>query len=160
MNNNRSEMNYYENDSIQTIEKAILAEKLVFTGLAPVEAKFFIPSTTPSLETSGNAKVSTSGKYTQANYIELVIPTQILLMFTNPKLIEIEDIKHNPSKCGVDCSELKHTSTSCKYVLGFTSNKFTIPKGTEFLVEFLGGDMKIENMVIVGVYSLTATTTP
>ena len=161
MNNSvMNEMNYYENanDNIQTIEKAVLAENLTFSALEAVEGKFFIPSTTPSIETE-NATTKKTNKYTQSNYVELVIPPHILLMFMNPKLVPITNIKHNPSQCTPESSTLNHTITGVNYILGFATNKFTIPKGTEFLIEFLGGHMEIDHISIVGIFSIAAAKT-
>ena len=47
----------------------------------------------------------------------------------------------------------KNESENDKYVFVFSSNKFTIPKGTEFLVEFVGGDLKMSKICIVGIYN-------
>lgn len=156
MNNSvMNEMNYYEqaSDNIQTIEKAILAENLTFSNLEAVEGKFFIPSTTPGVDTENIVNKKTT-KYTQSNYVELTIPPHILLMFMKPRLVSIKDLKHSPKKCGDESIELNHTLTGINYILGFSSNKFTIPKGTEFLIEFLGGHMEIDHISIVGVFSL------
>lgn len=152
-----NEMNSYEDNDIKTLEKAILAENVTFTGLEPIKAKFFVPSTTPGVETV-DAKTKNAGKYSQSNYIDLVISPQILLMFMNPKFVPIESIKHNPSKCNAEgCTTLNHTSSNCKYILGFTANKFIIPKGTEFLIGYLGGLVEIDKIAIIGVYSLTTS---
>lgn len=156
MNNSvTNEMNYYEQagDNIQTIEKAVLAENLTFSALEAVMGKFFIPSTTPSIDTE-NATDKKTTKYTQSNYVELAIPAHILLMFMKPKIIPVNDIKHNPVICSNGCSEMKHTIADANYILGFSSNKFTIPKGTEFLIEFLGGHMEIDHIAILGIFSL------
>ena len=144
-----------ENDNIQTIEKAILAENLTFSTLEAVEGKFFIPSTTPSMD-SDNATAKKSNKYTQSNYIELVIPPHLLLMFMKPQLVPVQNIKHNPSKCTTDSSILNHKILGINYILGFSTNTFTIPKGTEFLIDFLGGDMEIDKISIIGIYSLNS----
>ena len=156
MNNSvTNEMNYYEQagDNIQTMEKAVLAENLTFYTLEAVMGKFFIPSTTPGIETE-NATNKKTRKYTQSNYIELAIPPHILLMFMKPKIIPVKDIKHNPNVCCDECDEMRHTITGANYILGFNSDKFTIPKGTEFLIEFLGGHMEIDHIAILGVFSL------
>ena len=156
MNNSvTNEMNYYEqaNNSIQTIEKAVLAENITFSDIEAVMGKFFIPSITPSIETQNVTNKKTT-KYTQSNYVELAIPPHILLMFMNPKIVPVKDIKHNPVVYSDECNEIKHSITDVNYILGFTSNKFTIPKGTEFLIEFLGGRIEIDYIAILGVFSL------
>lgn len=157
MNNSvTNEMNYYEqaSDNIQTIEKAVLAENLTFYNLEALMGKFFIPSTTPSIDTE-NVMNKKTRKYTQSNYVDLVIPPHILLMFMKPKIVPVKDIIHNPTECGGEnCTEMRHTITGINYILGFDSDKFTIPKGTEFLIEFLGGHMEIDHIAILGVFSL------
>lgn len=155
-----NEMNYYEQDDVQTIEKAVLAETLEFSKLEAVEGKFFIPSTTPSIETK-EMSAKQIGKYTESNYMELIIPPHLLLMFMKPQIVPVEEfvkqIEHDPEKCGESCNKLSHkiVDNEIKFILGFESNEFSIPKGTEFLIEFLGGHMEIDHIAIVGIYSLT-----
>lgn len=154
-----NEMQYYEQDDVQTIEKAVLAEDLEFSKLSAIEGKFFVPSTIPSIETEEMSTKKTA-KYTESNYIELVIPPHLLLMFMNPQIVPVKDLvdklKHDPRKCGPDCETLDHEilGNKIKYLLGFEQNTWIIPKGTEFLIEFLGGHMEIDHMAIVGIYSL------
>lgn len=158
-----NEMMYYENDDIPTIEKAVLAETLKFSTLEAVEGKFFIPVTTPSIDTE-ELTTKKNAKYTESNYVELVIPPHLLLMFMKPQIVPVADfvdkLKHTPEKCEEDCKELDHkiTGNKIKYVLGFESNSFSIPKGTEFLIEFLGGHMEIDHIAIIGIYSLVTNT--
>ena len=158
-----NEMMYYENDDIPTIEKAILAETLKFSTLEPIEGKFFIPATTPSIDTE-ELTTKKNAKYTESNYVELVIPPHLLLMFMKPQIVPVTDfidkLKHTPEKCEEECEELGHkiTDNKIKYVLGFESVSFSIPKGTEFLIEFLGGHMEIDHMAIIGIYSLATNT--
>ena len=170
-----NEMTYYENDDIPTIEKAILAETLKFSTLEPIEGKFFIPATIPSIDTE-ELTTKKNAKYTESNYVELVIPPHLLLMFMKPQIVPVTDfidkLKHIPEKCEEECEELGHKITGnkiefvkygpcrnkIKYVLGFESNSFSIPKGTEFLIEFLGGHMEIDHMAIIGIYSLATNT--
>lgn len=158
-----NEMTYYENDDIPTIEKAVLAETLKFSTLEAVEGKFFIPATTPSIDIE-ELTTKKNAKYTESNYVELVIPPHLLLMFMKPQIVPVADfvdkLKHIPEKCEEECEELDHkiTGNKIKYVLGFESISFSIPKGTEFLIEFLGGHMEIDHIAIIGIYSLVTNT--
>lgn len=155
-----NEMNYYEQEDVQTIEKAVLAEALKFNRLEAVEGKFFIPSTTPSIDTEEMSSKKTS-KYTESNFVELVIPPHLLLMFMKPQIVSLEDIvkqlNHDPNTCGNDCNELKHKmiGNKIKCILGFEQDTWVVPKGTEFLIEFLGGHMEIDHIALIGIYSLT-----
>lgn len=139
MNNSAmNEMNYYENanDSIKTIERAILAETISFNSLESINGKFFIPSIMPSLEMD-NATDKKTNELTKSNYLELSIPGYILTMFMNPKLIPVNNMEN------------------IKFILGFDSNEFVIPKGTEFLIEFVGGLVDSELISVIGIYKLS-----
>lgn len=155
-----NEMNYYEQEDVQTIEKAVLAEDLKFNKLEAVEGKFFIPSTTPSIDTEELSSKKTS-KYTESNFVEIVIPPHLLLMFMKPQIIPLEDfvkqLNHDPKTCGDGCNELNHkmVGSKIKSILGFEQDNWVVPKGTEFLIEFLGGHMEIEHIALIGIYSLT-----
>lgn len=141
------EMSYYNQNSVNTIEKVILAEDLTFSSFDSVYGKFFIPSSTPSLEME-NATEKKTSKYTSSNYIELPIPTHFLIMFMQPQIVPVEDIDHTEEP-------MEHIiNGGIKYILGFSASTFSIPKGTEFLIECLGGEMELDNMSIVGIYSL------
>ena len=48
--------NYYEQETIGTIEKAELAEDVVAEGFTEVKGKFFIKVMTPSVDTSEPSK--------------------------------------------------------------------------------------------------------
>lgn len=151
MNNNAvQETDYYEqnNDDIRSIEKAVLAQDVSFNAITPLEANFFIPSITPGMDTDQIIEEAGSN-YTKSNYIPLVIPPHFLLLFMNLKLVPISSI---------DDSNGDSHSCSTGYFLGTTTTQFKIPKGTEFLIEFLGGNMEIDKISIVGVYSLSTTT--
>lgn len=146
-NSTRQEMGYYSQSNVNTIEKVILAEDITFSSFNSVYGKFFIPSSTPSLDMENAVERKTS-KYTSSNYIELPIPTHFLMMFMNPQIIPVENINHyeEPMEHLID--------GGINYILGFKENEFTIPKGSEFLIECLGGEMELDNMSIVGIYSL------
>lgn len=147
MNNNAiQETDYYEqnNDNIKTIEKAVLAKDVSFSSIAPVEGNFFIPAIMPGMETDQIVE-ETNSNYTKTNYVPLVIPPQFLLLFMNLRLVPISSIE--------DSNDDSH-SCSTGYFLGTNSRSFKIPKGTEFLIEFLGGNMELDKISIVGIYSL------
>jgi len=137
-----SETSFYEQDSFPTIEQAILAEDIEFSEIENIEAKFYIRVMTPTVETSEPTKRSQGG-VTKSNYVQLVIPGFMLLQYIHLKKEE----------CFVEIDGEKY------YVEGESGNKLiftaekeshTIPKGTIFFIEFLGGDMEVEKAYIVG----------
>lgn len=158
IDSSKQEMSYYENssDDLKSTEKAIVAEDIEFDSLQPLVGKFFIPAITPSMDTE-EIEETTNAKFSQSNYVELTIPPYFLLMFMNPVLVPISAIRHSPSTCGDMCTSQAHRS-SYNYYLGFKTNKFKIPKGTEFLIEFLGGYVELDKIAIIGIYSLTTVT--
>ena len=124
--------NYYNSEYYPCIEKAILAQDIVFTKISPVTGKFFIKVLTPDVNTTSTTenKPRTSNKdAVNNNYVELVIPAYMLFSFMN--------------------IDLKYDSTTKTNILT-TGSKFIIPKGTTFYVEFLGGDPLINKIIIIG----------
>lgn len=125
--------NYYDEQQFNTVEKVTLAEDIIlpnvdqspFTVYKDIEAKFFINIMTPLL-----SKTELNNK-----------------------------VKSSPSNKGNKGEDLRISSyqssnyiilTIPKYiVLNFTD---IIPKGTEFLVASIGGDIDINKMRIIGIY--------
>jgi hypothetical protein len=124
--------NYYNSEFYPCIEKAILAEDITFTSIDDIKGKFFIKVLTPQVDTNGSItkiipRVS-SNTNQNTNYVELRIPQYMLFQFMTPKI-------------------------DSKGYMYFSLNKkktFTIPKGTTFYVEFLGGDPLISKIIIIG----------
>lgn len=141
---------FYEQSSFNSIEKVILAEDIKFTEVKDITAKFYVPVMTPT-ENMNKARNRTTDSYSMSNYINLKIPAYLLLSFMSPK---IETIEHDPKICSSECGfakEQKHKGTKGnKYFLTFEKNSFTIPKGTTFLIAFLGGYLAIDKTYIIG----------
>lgn len=138
--------NYYEQETIGTIEKAELAEDVVAEGFTEVKGKFFIKVMTPSVDTSEPSKSVENG-IESSNYVELLIPPYMLLAFAN---VQFDTIDHTPND-----GEYDHKAASGNGVfLTAGSKEIRIPKGTVFLAEFLGGNLEIGAACIVGIYSM------
>ena len=138
--------NYYEQQTYQTIEKAILAESVTTNGFKDVKGKFFLKVMTPSVETDA-ANVKIENGVQSSNYVELTIPGYLLLSFGTPK---IEEIIHEPND-----GEYDHKGVSGnRCVLTFSSSGITIPKDSEFLVEFMGGNLEIDSACVIAVYKV------
>lgn len=134
--------NFYEQKTFPCIEKVELAEDVTFSSIHDINAKFYMKLMTPNIDTTKIIE-KTSGEYQQTNYIILPIPGYLLLSFMKPSLGRVVTNEEDD----------KNESENDKYVFVFSSNKFTIPKGTEFLVEFVGGDLKMTKICIVGIYN-------
>lgn len=129
----QSLINFYEHNEFKAIERAILEEDIIFTSLDNLVGKFYIPSMMPSVDISEGVKLQTNGKYQTSNYVCLTIPAYIVMQFILPSLTNIN-------------------TTDTTINLEFSKNtEYTIPKGTEFLIEFIGGFMAIDKTCIVGV---------
>ena len=138
--------NFYEQQTYQTIEKAILAESITASGFKDVKGKFFLKVMTPSVKTdSVNSKIENG--VSSSNFVELTIPGYLLLSFANPK---IEQIIHQPND-----GEYDHKGSSGNTcALTFSSSGFTVPKDSEFLVEFMGGNLEIDSACVIAVYKV------
>ena len=133
-------VNYYEQDFQTSIEKAILAEDLYFTTIDNIQGKFYLPVMMPTSDISKPVMKSNAPQKT-SNYIKLNIPGYILLQFMIGSITSLQVDKTKLSVSGKNGS---------KMTLMFKTNKFKIPKGTVFLVGFLGGEFTIEKTCIVG----------
>lgn len=119
--------NYYEQSDFNSIEKAVLAEDLEFDSLSKdITGKFFINAMTPSLSTD-EAVDRREGKYYTSNYIKLNIPKYMLYNFIDAH---------------INSEGLLQVSSQPPFI---------IPKDTIFFIEFLGGDLEIEKMNIIGI---------
>ena len=129
---NNSNNNFYEKQEFPAVEQVELAEDLTFTVPKDIEGKFYMKLMTPTLDTDELVERNDNG-FERTNYIILTIPSYILLSFMT-----------NYS------SLVPHTYGG--YTLVFNKDSFTVPKGTKFLVEFVGGILRLERLSIVGIY--------
>lgn len=118
--------NFYENQTL-SIERAVLAEDIILpdiTELKDTLAKFFLPIMTPMLKTD----------------------------------VVTESVKIIPPLKGSNQSSNSCTSTNYislyipKYILMNFDKK--VPKGTEFIITSIDGSIKIDDMRIIGIYTL------
>ena len=147
-NNNNG--NYYDKQSIITIERAQLAEDIPLPTITTekINLEFFESGKTCIL--AQNVYIDTMGKF----YLNVMTP---LLNKQESKM----ETKSAPSTRGHKGSSLNTRSyTSTNYVnlvvpkyilLNFTGR---VPKGTEFIVASIGGSLDVEDMRIIGIYSL------
>ena len=132
--------NYYEQDFQTSIEKAILAEDLYFNTIDNIQGKFYLPVMMPTSNIDKPVIKSNAPQKT-SNYIKLNIPGYILLQFMIGSITSLQVDKTNLSVSGRNGS---------KITLMFRATEFKRPKGTVFLVGFLGGEFTIEKTCIVG----------
>lgn len=132
--------NYYEQDFQTSIEKAILAEDLYFTTIDNIQGKFYLPVMMPTSDIDKPVIKSNAPQKT-SNYITLNIPGYMLFQFMIGSITSLQVDGTTSSVSGKNGS---------KMALMFGTNKFKIPKGTVFLVGFLGGEFTIEKTCIVG----------
>ena len=132
--------NYYEQDFQTSIEKAILAEDLYFNTIDNIQGKFYLPVMMPTSDIDKPVIKSNAPQKT-SNYITLNIPGYMLFQFMIGSITSLQVDGTTSSVSGKNGS---------KMALMFGTNKFKIPKGTVFLVSFLGGEFTIEKTCIVG----------
>ena len=132
--------NYYEQDFQTSIEKAILAEDLYFTTIDNIQGKFYLPVMMPTSDIN-KPVINSNAPQKTSNYIKLNIPGYILLQFMIGSITSLQVDVTKSSVSGKNGSKL---------ALMFGTDKFKIPKGTVFLVGFLGGEFTIEKTCIVG----------
>ena len=142
---------FYEQQRYTTLEYASLAEDLEFSTIEDTMGKFFVKVMTPSVETEEIEVKKVDGIESQ-NFVELIIPAYMLLSFVGKIRIQQLRIKHVPDKCPNCPVVLKHKILNTfKYQFFVKKAKYVIPKGTVFLITFIGGELKLNNIVIVGV---------
>ena len=140
---NNKDGNFYEKKSINSIETVVLAEDVNFTSFKPTKAKFYLPVMEPTVDQSSASKrlkpqPSAAGRvghldtssYTNSNYLELEIPSFVLQSYVKAEPVEING----------------------HWVMGLPSGSFKIPKDTQMLIEYLGGDTKTSRIKIIGVH--------
>lgn len=125
--------NFYEADSFPAMEQVELAEDIIFETPTDIEGKFYMKLMTPSANTDKIIERNENG-IEKANYILLTIPAYLVLSFMMPY------------------AKMMPHSYGAHYTLVYTRDQFTIPKGTKFLVSFVGGVLRLERLSIVGIY--------
>lgn len=131
--------NPYEQTTFSTIERAILAEDVKFTKVKNLKGKFYLKVMTPTVDTTVISLRSTKA-ITNKNYITLIIPAYMLLSFMKPTIENVSFTQGTGSSA----------KTVKKIMMTFKNTTFTIPKGTKFLVEALGGEVEADRFHIVG----------
>jgi len=164
--------NYYDkiyDSTAYSIEQATLAEDLKFSELKPLDGKFYLKVLTPLVK-SNEVSVQQKARLTSTNYITLTIPTYLLFQFMN---VSVKTIKI-PTKFNTEtgyptayqsyhvlCCPVgtESTTTATKKTTTKKKNQkatkptgaYTIPKGTIFFVEFLGGQAEADKAFIIGI---------
>ena len=138
MSVNTNSNNYYESDpnkDYNTLEKVILAEAVSFSSASsPIKGKFFYSVMTPENDSTDPQKSTDAMGNQTTNYVELMIPASLLVMFMSPYVKRLKDgdgAEHNYMLC--------------------PSTGFTIPKDTVLVAELIGGKLELEKLTIVGV---------
>lgn len=147
-NNNNG--NYYDKQSIITIERAQLAEDIPLPAITTekINLEFFESGKTCIL--AQNAYIDTIGKF----YLNVMTP----LLDKQESKMETKSAPSTRGHKGSSLNTRSYTSTNYvnlvvpKYILlNFTER---VPKGTEFIVASIGGSLDVEDMRIIGIYSL------
>ena len=147
-NNNNG--NYYDKQSIITIERAQLAEDIPLptTTTEKINLEFFESGKTCIL--AQNVYIDTMGKF----YLNVMTP----LLDKQESKMETKSAPSTRGHKGSSLNTRSYTSTNYvnlvvpKYILlNFTGR---VPKGTEFIVASIGGSLDVEDMRIIGIYSL------
>lgn len=140
---------YYgnENGTLYSIEKITLAEDLTFYDFKDVKGKFFIEVLNPGINVkTEEAKTINRGKYKQSNFVELDISPYILVNCINAKIrtLYIDGSGYlninNGRPIRLFSMEFKKAD----------SIGYKIPKGTQFLCEFISGSTSIEDYRVLG----------
>ena len=84
----------------------------------------------PTPSTTGHVGQLNVGNYTNSNYLELEIPSFILHAYVKAKPVKINGT----------------------WVMGLPGDSFKIPKDTQMLIEYLGGETKASRIKIVGIH--------
>lgn len=133
----------YEQNSVNTIEKVVLAEAVKFSLPSKhILGKFNIPLMMPNAK-SGSALSNPNGRYKSSNYVQLYIPKHLLWSFIKPTFITIPTSDSDSTVKTKKLPPLKALSIP---------ESTTIPKGTIFLAEYLGGKKDITMLRIIGVH--------
>ena len=147
-NNNNG--NYYDKQSIITIERAQLAEDIPLPTITTekINLEFFFFFKTCIL--AQNVYIDTIGKF----YLNVMTP----LLDKQESKMETKSAPSTRGHKGSSLNTRSYTSTNYvnlvvpKYILlNFTGR---VPKGTEFIVASIGGSLDVEDMRIIGIYSL------
>ena len=126
---------YYDNKSFNSIEQVVLAEDVKFKEFVDTPGKFFFKTVTPKVDEFGDMPTI---KGQSSNYIELIIPGDMLITAAKPKFLT----------CGIDpktgCLKPGLKGYNVLYTKEPADGFYVLPKGTVFLIEMLGGSMRTE----------------
>ena len=140
--------NYYDGNNMQAIEKAELAEDITFKSFEEVvEGKFFIKIMTPGNKIGyDEPKIVNRGGFKQSNFVTLKIPASVLLNCTKPTIRTL----YIDANGVVNINNGRPIRLLTMDFENAKSTSYTIPKGTEFLVECISGSTTISDYRIVG----------
>lgn len=155
----------YDQYKHSTIEEVTLAEDIIFEDFNDYHgAKFFYRVLTPNVDDiEDEPETKIEGEFASSNFILLDIPSSVLWSMIKPQIVcvwadkesmammlppfdyeEREALKAemDPQPIELNMAVLPGNLHTCRY---------KVVKGTLFLVEILGGHIKIENSRIIGV---------
>lgn len=145
--------NYYDDQKISSIERAKLAEDILLPEL-PKE-----PLTLEYLKNIGEYKLAINEYTDVVGKFFLTIMTPLI-----DKGEAVEAKKTAPSTRGHKGQGLPTNSYTSSNFISLTIPKYivlnfkdVIPKGTEFIVASVGGSIELEDLRIVGLYTLTGS---
>lgn len=138
--------NFY-GGQLYSLEKITLAEDLIFNTFENIVGKFFMEIITPGNDMGAEEiKTVNRGSYQRSNFVTLAIPAGVLFNCVRPSIrplfIDANGYVNinNGRPIRVFAMEFKEP----------TSTGYKIPKGTEFLVEFITGSTSLEDYRIMG----------
>lgn len=163
--------NYYSNSEFPYVERAILAEDIKLPTInnnKKLTRGFFYTTVAQLIEGvffDGSSSPDTSKEYKLAyNEIKnITAKFNVPILFPNTPSTEQS---RKPKTTGFTGANMKTGSYATTNTIKLTIPKYmvmqfvnqtkecTIPKGTEFLVACVGGEMEIEKMRIIGLFTL------
>lgn len=163
--------NYYSNSEFPYVERAILAEDIKLPTIndnKKLTRGFFynkIAELVPGTFFDGSSSSDISKEYKLAyNEIKnITAKFNVPILFPN---VSTTNQSRKPKTTGFTGANMRAGSYSNTSTINLTIPKYmvmqfvdqtkacTIPKGTEFLVACVGGEMEIEKMRIIGLFTL------
>lgn len=144
--------NYYENFDFSAVERAVLAEDIVLPEVtsAALTLSFFDNNPRRQYKLAEQEYTNMKGKF----YLPILTP-----------LVDKTDTSNrtgkSPSIKGSGRESLSTSNYSTSNYLTLTIPKYIvlqfrskIPKGTEFLIAIQGGEIKLDRIRIVGLYTI------
>lgn len=153
MSYNNSNGNYYDQQSIITIERAQLAEDIPLPAINTQKLTQDFFESHSEYVLAQNVYTDTMGKF----YLNIMTP----LLDKAESKTETKAAPSTRGHKGSTLNTMSYTATNYvslmipKYILlNFTGS---VPKGTEFIVASIGGSLDVEDMRIVGIFSLNTS---